>query len=420
VRLVQAIESATEQYGTLPEHERVYSPKEAVERLVHYVSVSMAIGSRSEDVALLRSLPPLLEPFAPFSPIVHAIWQSSIANVESSTQLQSERARVRWLEVYNRLGEITGEELRYVAVVRSGIAHGLGLVDAWHGLKSAMRWAEVLEREPMQRVNALYVRRSILLQSGDTEGAERLRREAEVCALEARVRPMFHDVSHAELHAYAVAGDLTGLKQIVDRAERLAAKNPNWVGFHRLSLAEFAKLRGDLVSARAEFEACIASCSPEPSDPARQITPWLGASKGYMEVLIALGQPAEAKRYGERMLAQCRELGIGYSAYIVERVLALAEAQLGGHEQAAARIERILAEQIALGVTGLHLGASYEVRARIAICARDQSAVGRYLRLTAEEYGLESGSALSARYGRLTSEARRAERPVSEPPRPAG
>lgn len=408
VRLVQAIERSTERYASLPEGERVYTPQQAVEGLVHYVCVAMAIGTRSVDAALLRSLPALLEPFAAFSPIVRAIWQSAIASFEASAQCQAERARVRWLEAYDRLGEITGEELRYVQVVRSGIALGLGQVEAWLGLKSADRWVDVLEQDPMQRVNALYVRRSILLQRGDTEGAERLRREAEVCALEGRVRPMFPDLSYAELHAYAVAGDLTGSKEIADRAERIAAKNPHWAGFYRLARAEFLKLRGDLVSALAEFEACIAVCAPDPSDPARQITPWLGASKGYMEVLVALGRAAEAKQYGEGMLALCRELGIGHSAYIVERVLAFAEAHLGEHAQAAARIERVIAEQVALGVSGLHLGASYEVRARIAICARDEPGVWRYSRLTAEEYRLESGSALSARYERLISEARRA------------
>ncbi|HMJ11823.1 MAG TPA: serine/threonine-protein kinase, partial [Polyangiaceae bacterium] len=291
-RLMQALARASERYSSTPEAERVYSAQEAIERLVHYVSIALAIGVRSDDARRVRSLSTLLEPFAPLSPIVFAIWQNAIASCEASTQCQLERARRRWRDVYERLGDVTGAELKYVKVVRSSIALGLGILEAWLGLPSATYWAGVLERDPMQRVNALYVRRSILLQRGDTEGAERLRREAEVCALESRVRPMFPDLSYAELHAYAIAGDLTGLKQVVDRAEAIVARNPNWVGFLRLARAEFLKVRGNLEAARAAFEECIATTRPDASDPDRQITPWLGAVKGCIEVLLTMGDAA--------------------------------------------------------------------------------------------------------------------------------
>jgi hypothetical protein len=74
----------------------------------------------------------------------------------------------------------------------------------------------------------------------------------------------------------------------------------------------------------------------------------------------------------------------------------------------------LIAQQRALGVTGLHLGATYEARARIAIWDEDTAAIERYTQLTAEEYRHGSGSALGARYERLMSEARRASvRPTS-------
>jgi tetratricopeptide (TPR) repeat protein len=319
-----------------------------------------------------------------------------------------ERARERWLEVYALLGKITGAELRYVEVVRHAVAYGLGMLEAWMGLESAARWAELLEQDPMQRVNGLYVRRSLRLQQGDAEGAERFRKEAEICALQARVRQMFSGSSYAELHAYAIAGDLTSVKEIVDRMDALVAQNSNWSSFRLLARAEFQHLRGDLDAARADFEGVIAVSAPDEREPARQISPWAGASKGLIEVLTEQGRYAEAKAYGERALAACRERGIDLCAHIIQRPLALAEAKLGQYAQGCDRLDALIAQQRALGVTGLHLGATYEARARIAIWAGDGAGIERYTQLTAQEYRHGSGSALGARYEGLMGEVRRA------------
>ena len=87
------------------------------------------------------------------------------------------------------------------------------------------------------------------------------------------------------------------------------------------------------------------------------------------------------------------------------RVLGLAEARLGRYEQASARLDKLIADQRSLGESGLNLGASYEARARAAICAGDSQAVGRFGALAAQQYRYRQGFMLGVRYERLMEEA---------------
>jgi hypothetical protein len=67
----------------------------------------------------------------------------------------------------------------------------------------------------------------------------------------------------------------------------------------------------------------------------------------------------------------------------------------------------MIAEQTALGVTGLRIGLSYEARAEIALWTDDAAAFERFAKLTAREYRHGARCPLGARYDRLTHEARR-------------
>ncbi|HEY2732867.1 MAG TPA: protein kinase, partial [Polyangiales bacterium] len=132
-RLMAALQAALQRTAALPEAERAYSAEEAIRLLVHYVAISIAIGARSCDAPLLMSLPPLLEPFAALSPLIHAVWQNAIATCESSCHRQSERARDRWEQVYERLAQVTGQDQQLIDSIRYAIAFGVGLVEGTLG-----------------------------------------------------------------------------------------------------------------------------------------------------------------------------------------------------------------------------------------------------------------------------------------------
>jgi hypothetical protein len=133
---------------------------------------------------------------------------------------------------------------------------------------------------------------------------------------------------------------------------------------------------------------------------------------GRTEALVELGRAEEARVYAERAIERWGGYGCDWGSFELRRALALAEAKLGQHERAASLCDEVLAEQTALGVIGLNLGATYELRTRIALWAQDRSAVEQFGSATAREYRHGRGSPLGARYERLMDEARRAGLPL--------
>ena len=409
-RLRRSLGAAAQKYAATPERDRGYRPDEAVKGLCHYAAISIAIGSRSGNCELLETLPGLLEPFAPLSPVVALMRQNTIATCESRWRARIEQAWSRNRELHEGLGKVTKAELPYVDVLRNAIAFAMGSIEARMGLASATAWVELLEKDPLQHVNALHIRKVLALQVGDAEAAERFRRQAEVLSLQARVRQMFTTTLPTELAAYALAGDLGGVKQVQARIQPLADAYPGWRPYAELAEAQFQQLRGNLEAACAAFERAIALASPDPDGRPRPINAWPPAVAGYLETLVSLGRPEEAKTCGEQALATCEKLGIGVVSHEISRALALAEAKLGDYAKAAERLETLIARQKEMGTKGLILGASYEARARIAIWAGDEAALTEFASLTAREYRHGRGSPLGARWERLMAEARRASK----------
>jgi hypothetical protein len=403
---MRALQRAGERYEATPESDRVYRVDEAIKFLVHYVVCSIAIGASALNVRLIASLPALLEPFAPLSPVLHAMWQNTLATRDSTCHGRFERARERWLALYEQLAQVTGQDLQYVDAVRNAVAFALGILEAQLGLESAGGWAAILDRDPAQRVNAMYLRKAVCMQHGDFVGAEGFRRKAEVLALQATAPQMFANMTSVELAIHAAARDLTGVKRVRDRIEPLAAKYPGWRAYAHLADAQFQRLRGDLEGACAALERAFALCAPDASDPDRLLQAWPRVASTYIEVLVEQERYAEARDFGQRTLDKCTELEIVVARFDIERAMALAEAGLKDRSGAEARLERLIATQCELGVAGLNLGLSFEARARIAIWAGDRAAVEHYAPLAAREYRHGRGSSLGARYERLMQEAR--------------
>jgi hypothetical protein len=404
-RLRLAFSDTQARYAATPARDRVYPIDEALRLLAWYVVSSIAIGACMVDVALLRGLPALLEPFASLSPILAALLENAEATCDCAYRARFERSYARWQRVYESLERVESDP--HTSAICAAVAFGLGELTAAIGITvAALRWIERLDREPLQRVNAMRVRRIVCLQHGDMAGAERAREQAELMALQATGRQIFEAPLRTELYAHWLARDLAGVKQTTEEIGRLAASHPGWRVFHRLAEGYFQALRGDPASALTAFDDCIKRSRPDPHDEDRCLDAWLAASAGAMSILIELERVDEARTRGEHVLAQCQALEIGLAAEPISRELALAEARSGDATRAIARIEAVIADQRERGVSGLQLGASYETRARVAIATRDDTAANHYAGLVAQEY--RYGSALTSRYGRLLQEARRA------------
>ncbi|MEY4580905.1 MAG: hypothetical protein RL701_5608, partial [Pseudomonadota bacterium] len=182
-------------------------------------------------------------------------------------------------------------------------------------------------------------------------------------------------------HAQPQAGRDT-LKEFADDERAYETANA-WVPWLQLARAAHWRMRGDYAAARAEYANCLQNHDSAASTRGQF---WPKATAGMIETLSELAEFQEARLLGETALAECEQHGIGMLSHGIARALALVEGRLEAYDQAARRIERVIAEQLAYGVAGLQLGASYEARARIGIWAADADAIEKFGRLTAQVY----------------------------------
>jgi ABC-type transporter Mla MlaB component len=406
-RLTNALQGAQARYLALPETERVYGVEEAIRLLAEYVVISIAIGASALDSTLLASLPPVLEPFAPLSPMLEAIWQNAVATAEGQCLCLYEAAHVRWQGVLQRLDALSNTEIEHLDTIRNAVAYALGLMEAQLGMASATSYAARLDHDPLQKLSAVHLRKIVRLQLGDWNGADRLRRDAEVLSLQLRSAQMFKSLAGIELAIYARAGDLTAMQQSVERMRSLALRFPSWKLYLRDAEAHFDLARGDWTAAKLAFEKSIETVGDASNGRCRAMPVWLSSRTGLASALLALGQTDAARASAAEALQICQERGIRSAAHELIRTLALAEATLGEHRAAAERLEALIHEHVTTGTTGLALGLTYEARARIAIWSKDEAAFTDFSRQAAKEYGRGARSPLAARYEQLINEALR-------------
>ena len=277
------------------------------------------------------------------------------------------------------------------------------------GIPTAAEWAEGLDGDALHDITALLLRRIVRLEQGDWEGAEQLRRDADVLSVQAHIRQMFSNLTSVELAVHTMARDLTGLRQCMDQLSAFAAAAPGWVPYQRLAEARFELVRGNFERAATAFAGVLELVAKDVEQRGRVHGTWAGAVAGYVEAKVELGLLEQAQAYGEAAIAQCRRLKIGAPSFEIARPLAIAEARLGLTDGAARRLDDVISAQRELGAAGIHLGVTYEARARVAMLAGDEEAFQKYARLASIEYRHGFGSPLGALYERLMDEARRTE-----------
>jgi hypothetical protein len=406
-RLTNALSGAHARYLATPEHERVYPVDQAIRKLGEYVVVGVVEGARTLNTQLLWSLPDIVEPFTPLSPMLEAIWLNMLGARAAHCNCDYERARELWRSMLQKLDTVEKAGEVFVASMRNAVIFAMGSAESQLGLASAGEWAERLEHDPFQRVSALNLRKAVCLEQGDAQGAERLRRQAEVLSLQLRIPSMFNGGPSYEVFAYAQSNHLAGLTQVIEHIKRLAARCPAWVPVLLNAEGCFELVRGDYQAARAKLEACIELDRKRVDGLPVYAGTLLSTYTALAETLMCLGRDEEARASASASLADCEARGSANGAFELIRALALAEGKLGD-ARGAQRLDALIARQNALGSTGLRMGLSYEARARIAIWSGDAAAFEHFSELTAREYRHGARAPLGARYERLMNEATRA------------
>jgi hypothetical protein len=272
-------------------------------------------------------------------------------------------------------------------------------------MPTAEHWVSLLEQDELQMLSALSLRKIIRLGQGDWQEADRIQRDIEVRALQARAPQMFNALLSIELNAYTVARDMSGLRDSIAQLRSLAEKYPGWRADLDCAEGRFELLRGDAAAAEQAFQRCFDDIGDPADGTPRNMPAWLAAQAGMTEVLLTMERYGEA--YERARAAHATARAFEAENDDLTRMLALAEAKSGDFAGAAARLDEQIAHQRTLAVTGLRIGLSYEARAQIAIWAGDEEAFATYAVHTAREYRHGAGSPLGARYERLINEARR-------------
>ena len=406
-RVARSLARAHERYLATPEHARVYPVDAAVRLLGEYVLISVVVGARTLDSELLHELPDILEPYIRRSPLLEAIWLNMLGAREGHCNCNYERARELWRETIAKVDALPAGQDPIVGRMRSAVLYALGSAETQLGLVSAAELAEQLESVAAQRISALQLRKIVRLEQGDVEGAERLRRQAEVLSLQQRLPQMFNASLYFDAFVYAMCNNLAGLTLTIEQIKPLSARYSGWVPVLLHAEGCFQLVRGDYEAARSKFAEVIERERNRGSGARVYFWTWMNCHAGLANCLMRLGRAEEAREIASAALRECEARGTGVSSFYLIRVLALIESKLGD-PRGAQRLDELIARQVALGASGLRLGLSYEGRASIAIWSRDESAFEHYSELTAREYRHGARTPLAARYQRLMNEAARA------------
>ncbi|MDD9969245.1 MAG: protein kinase [Myxococcales bacterium] len=405
-RLQRALTRTITRFEKTPERERVYPVDEAIKMLCFYVIPAVTTGSRVADTDLLSSLPALLEPLAPLSPAVHAMWQDCLGIQEALCLGRTLAAHRRLVSTHEALEAIEGDQVAYLESIRNGLAHLIGMLEARLARESAHEWAKRVADDRLYAVNAMQSRAVARLMQGDGPGANEFRKQAELLALRSNVRHVLVPRWHADLEAGILASDLGWVHRAMEGLSALAKRSPRWTPAANVATGYFQLFKGKEDQAEAPFQEALELCRPGKPGRLSSEDTWAMAVAGLVSVRRAQGRLPEAIDLAREALERCHAEDIDVSRLAIARALALAEARAGDIEHAAARVERLIEWTEAHDIRGLHLVASFHVRAQIAVWARDEEAARRYALLALHGRGESSNPTATPELVRLVDEAR--------------
>jgi hypothetical protein len=333
------------------------------------------------------------------------LWQNSFVANEMHCTGQIEQAHARGVDAYERLEGIVNKDMPYLDAIRHAIAHAIAYAEVLLGYPTVERWLSIMERDAIQVVSARKLRRALFLMDGDIEAADRCQREAELLSVQSHAKQMFEPALF-DLYVARHGNELTELKHTADHIAGLASRWPGWRLAHHVAQGSFQYMRGDLPTAKAEFERALAVAESEQSEQPPVLRAWVMAGVGYTMVLTDLGELEAARAFGLRLCERCHALGITSEGYAQVRALALAEARLGDHTGAIARLDELMQRRTNMRPS---FGAlDFEARARVAILAKDAVGTAHFMQRAIDCAAAAGGAIVRALRGRMLDEAQQA------------
>ena len=392
-RLQQALVSASQRHEAEPG--AGLALRDALRALSHFVGISIMVGARSQDQALLQTLPGLLEPFAPLSPMLAFMYRNACTAVIAGLGRRQEA-----YERYRGTSFEAFEAEQPALIPRLQVAGYLARSHFLAALGVAINEPEVELFDASQKITSEYTSKIVALHRGDFAAAEAHGRAAERLALQHHSAPMFVTLNE-ELEAHALSRDLPGLKAVRRRIATTARVHAGWVGVRHLADAYYHQLCGEPDAALTAAERALAT----PKVGGALVRTVVPAAAVRVEALIELGRADHALELGLANLAVCEQEQRHHFARQIALAVALAEAKRGDFEQGRRRVLAVQQAQQQLGVQGLLAGRSAEYLARIAVWAGDEQGFEAASGQAAEHYRVGESSVFGALYERLLDEA---------------
>lgn len=400
-RLAQALALQQQRFLATPERDQVNAVGDAARELARVIGASCSMAGSTFDLELVESLPSL-EPLLPLSPALRVVEQVLLSTRDwLSGRLR--RAIQRYEQTLARLAEPDRAGMDEVQHQRTRMAieYILALIEATLGIDRVEERAKLLESHRGLRVNAWRVRMLLCMSQGDSQGASRCSRRAELLLLQDDQHTHYIGTTTGfQMNACYVAEDLLGVKAAVDGLKVLAETQPGWRASLIYGESAYRHLQGDLAGA---FEALQPAF--ELAKPGRHLM-FGSVAAQHIKLLHALGWIDEALAVSEVYREVIAREQLTTAQRFVHPVIARLWAETGREAEAVAMIEALLAYDVELGTSGLALGALFEDRARIALALRDRAAFELFAERCAVEYKKGKNALLHAKFARLIEHAR--------------
>ena len=403
-RVIECLKLAQQRYDAAPESERGFAPTEAVRELSSAAMPLSGAAVHSHDVAMARSLPPVLAPLRPLSPLIGLLADSCDVAVQRVTgrdfgskladSIQAIMATT--LPEVLRLGAAAVNcHIQCVEDARCGRARGLEVIG---------RLAASAGDDLFLVLHGRWLAHAF---GGNAPLAERLRRQAEVITEDDVWRRRSFLFAEAEL--WALTGNLTGLRRTVDAIALLAERFPGWRPWLGYALAALHRLRGQEDKAQAELDGALLLAQPG------EHRAWTRLAPARAELLLAR-EPEAALRECDAILEAVESLKLDrWTEVAGQRIRALAQSALGHHVPARVSLERAFALAYEQGFGGLPLALLHEARARVALAAQEAEECTTALETLRAAIELADAPALVAAYESLREESSR-RLPASDVP----
>ncbi|MET0340581.1 MAG: protein kinase [Polyangiales bacterium] len=341
-----------------------------MEGVVNTATTAVAAAACALDVIEAEHVVTWLEPLSP-APAGSALQisrQFALAVVDTSAGNLT-RAVERYRNVLARTEQPLSDLVDTVRLqLRQGCLHGIAQASVEDRPEEALAAAEELSHSTFFAPHAELIRMFHHGLRGDRQRASEHRVRAEGLALLGGVS--WSAVVLINIRAYGVASLTSDVLELVRASaefERLAPLSPALAALDKLVHADLLRVRGRTQESLALYESVFAT------EVGRRLPSAAVHYGTYAQALLDAGRAEEARALCETLVgALPDDEGLIRSNHriMLLQELALAEAAVGEHARAAARLEAMLA-QLAATDNPLLLGALHRDRAAVALAARD-------------------------------------------------